>query len=68
MIGQQITGEDGKPLQSLNLTPELQYNPSQEVLKLMERVQRDYQVGWALQHRPFDEFDGYSLLERARLD
>lgn len=68
MIGQKITGEDGKPLEGLKLEQELSYNPPQEVLKLMQRVQQDYQVGWALQHRPFDEFDGVSLLERARLD
>lgn len=32
------------------------------------RVQRDYQVAYTLQHRPFREFDGYSLLQRARMD
>jgi hypothetical protein len=31
-------------------------------------VQDDYNRSWRLQHRPFDEFDGYSLLQRARLD
>lgn len=68
MIGQQITGADGKPLpQFLKLTAS-QYNPPDEVKELFNRVQRDYQVAYSLQHRPFKEFDGYSLLDRARLD
>ncbi len=29
---------------------------------------KDYQIAYALQHRPFDYFDGVSLLERTRLD
>lgn len=37
-------------------------------MDLWTRVQRDYQVAWALQHRPFQEFDGYSLLQRSRMD
>lgn len=37
-------------------------------MRLFERVQRDYQVAYTLQHRSFDEFDGMSLLDRARLD
>ncbi len=44
------------------------YNPPDEVKRLFARVQADYQVAWALQNRPFREFDGYSLLERARMD
>ena len=68
MIGQRITGEDGKPLEQYNkLTPSA-YQPPEEVRKLFARVQKDYQIAWALQHRPFDEFDGYSLLDRTRLD
>jgi hypothetical protein len=31
-------------------------------------VQMDYAQAWRLQHRSFDEFDGVSLLDRARLD
>lgn len=37
-------------------------------MDLFAKVQHDYQIGYQLQHRPFDQFDGYSLLERARLD
>ncbi len=44
------------------------YNPSEEVKKLFAQVQKDYNIAWRLQHRSFDEFDGMSLLDRARLD
>lgn len=44
------------------------YQPSPEISKLFAQVQVDYQTAWRLQHRGFDEFDGYSLLERARMD
>lgn len=44
------------------------YNPPEQIKKLFAQVQRDYSVAWRLQHRSFDEFDGMSLLDRARLD
>lgn len=44
------------------------YQPPEEIKKLFARVQDDYNRAWRLQHRPFDEFDGYSLLQRAKLD
>lgn len=44
------------------------YNPPEEIKKLFARVQKDYSIAWRLQHRSFDEFDGMSLLDRARLD
>lgn len=44
------------------------YQPPDEIKKLFARVQRDYDIAWRLQHRSFDEFDGYSLLQRAKLD
>ena len=44
------------------------YNPPEEIKKLFARVQQDYSIAWRLQHRTFDEFDGMSLLDRARLD
>lgn len=69
MIGSIVTGEDGKPLdgngQALAVSA---YNPSEDIKKLFARVQADYQVAWSLQNRTFDEFDGYSLLQRAKLD
>lgn len=68
MIGQRITGEDGKPLDQYSKLSPSQYQPSEEIKRLFARVQTDYQVSYTLQHRPFDEFDGISLVERTRLD
>lgn len=70
MIGQKITSDkDGNPLdnQGNKLTVSL-YQPPQAVKELYAKNQLDYQVAYALQHREFNEFDGYSLLTRARLD
>lgn len=69
MIGQLIVDKDGNPIdsQGQKLSPS-PYQPSTEVKQLWERVQRDYQVAFSLQHRAFKEFDGYSLLQRAKLD
>lgn len=69
MISGVVTDKDGNPVdgngKSLNPSP---YQPGPAVTKLFDRVQTDYQTGYNLQHRPFNEFDGYSLLDRARLD
>lgn len=69
MIGNIVIGKDGKPIDgagnSLSLSA---YQPSQDVLNVWAKCQDDYQRAYNLQHRPFDEFDGVSLLERARLD
>lgn len=69
MIATIVTGEDGKPIDGngKSLTQSA-YNPSEEIKKLFAQVQTDYQIAWSLQNRPFDEFDGYSLLQRSRLD
>lgn len=68
MIGQSITGEDGNPLEQYKKLTESAWHPCDEVLRLFERVQKDYGVAWRLQQRPFDEFDGISLLQRAKRD
>lgn len=69
MIGQTVTSKDGNPIDSGGTKlSESTYQPSEEVMKLFARCQRDYQVAYTLQHRPFDEFDGYSLLQRAKRD
>lgn len=69
MIGKIVTSADGKPIDGNGKAlTESSYNPPEEVKKLFARVQSDYQTAWSLQNRPFDEFDGYSLLERSRLD
>lgn len=70
MIGAQITSDsEGYPLDNnggkLSVSS---YAPPEEIVKLFSKVQNDYNRAWRLQHRGFDEFDGYSLLERARLD
>lgn len=70
MIGALVTDtKTGEPLDgSGNKLSRSTYQPSQDVLMLWNRCQDDYQRAWRLQHRPFDEFDGYSLLQRAKMD
>lgn len=69
MIGAIVSGADGEPVDGNgNKLSASAYQPSEEVKKLFAQVQRDYQVAYTLQHREFDEFDGMSLLQRARLD
>lgn len=76
MIGQRVTAEynkngqlKGAPIDSGgNKLTVSNYQPSPAVLELFSRCMLDYQVAYNLQHRPFDYFDGYSLLERTRLD
>jgi hypothetical protein len=69
MIGTVVTGENGDPVDGngKKLSPS-SYQPNDEVKKLFERIQIDYNSAYTLQHRPFDEFDGMSLLDRANLD
>ena len=68
MIGQRITGPDGKPLVQYENLAKSAYQPSPEVMDLFAKCQMDYQVAYNLSHQAFDEFDGMSLLQRARLD
>lgn len=69
MIGSIVTDKDGKPLDNNGKALAVSsYNPPEAIKTLFSRCQRDYQVGWTLQNRPFDEFDGYSLLQRSRMD
>lgn len=69
MIAQIVTDKDGNPIdgngQKLSVSS---YSPPQDILKLFAQVQTDYSIAWRLQHREFDEFDGVSLLDRARMD
>lgn len=69
MVAGIVTDKDGNPIDGngVKLSPSA-YNPPEEVKKLFSRCQKDYQLGYTLQHRPFDEFDGISLLQRAKLD
>lgn len=68
MIGQIITKENGAPSDAYNKLSKSSYQPKGDVLKLWQAIQKDYQIAYLLQHRPFKEFDGISLLERAKLD
>lgn len=69
MIGSIIIGKDGLLVdgsgKSLSRSA---YQPSADVMSVYSKCQQDYQRSYNLQHRPFDEFDGVSLLERTRLD
>lgn len=69
MIGQKITDANGIPLDNNgNKLSKSKYVPDPAIMKLFARCQQDYSIAWNLQHRTFDEFDGMSLLDRARLD
>lgn len=69
MVGQVVLDKDGMPVSGngTKLNPS-QYNPPAHVKELFMRVQKDFQTAYMLQHKPFDEFDGYSLLQRAKMD
>ena len=70
MIGNYVTdGATGQPLDNQgNKLSKSSYQPTPEIMKLFSRCQADYQRAWRLQHRPYDEFDGLSLLQRAKND
>lgn len=80
MIGGKVTVEyeksgsntgqiKGAPMDGAgNKLTQSNYQPSDEVLELFSRCMHDYQIAYNLQHRPFDYFDGQSLLERTRND
>ena len=69
MVAGIVTGKNGLPITSggKSLTPSALVLPH-EVRKFILHFQTDYTTAWNLQRKPFDEFDGYSLLERAKLD
>lgn len=68
MIGLSVTDETGKPLEQYSKLSKSAYQPSDEVKRLYAQCQNDYMMAYRLQHRPFDEFDGVSVLQRAYLD
>ena len=69
MIAGEVTREkDGTPIMGGKKLSASAYSPSKDVLDLFSKVQDDYTVAYSLQHRPFNEFDGLSLLERTRRD
>lgn len=70
MIANTVTDEQGKPKTegSTSSLAKTQYNPGEEVKKLWQQVLKDYSNAYSLQNRPFDEFDGLSLLQRTNMD
>lgn len=61
--------KDGAPIDSKGKKLSTSsYQPIQEVKNLFAQVQVDYGMNWRLQHQPFKEFDGLSLLDRTRVD
>ena len=70
MIGQIPTsGKDGKPvLGNGTKLSQSSFTEPKEAQDFRARFQKDFQVCWAMMHRGLDEFDGYSVLDRARLD
>lgn len=69
MIAGIVSDKEGNPIDGNgNKLSASTYSPSKDVMTLFERVQNDYTVAYNLQHRPFKEFDGLSLLERSRRD
>jgi len=69
MIGNIVVGKDGKPLESgaTKLSQSSLILPF-EVRKFFSFFQNDYQTAYNLQRKPLDEFDGISLLDRAKTD
>lgn len=70
MIGGKVTNSTtGEPQDNTgNKLSVSSYQPSNEVVALFSKCQDDYQRAYTLQHRPFDEFDGVSLLQRSKTD
>ncbi len=69
LVGNIITDESGNPLDSggKKLTKS-NLVLSSEMRKFFANFQKDYLTAWTLQRKPLDEFDGYSLLDRAKID
>ena len=51
MIGELLYNKQGKPLSAVS-----NYQPSNEVALLTSRIQKDYQIGFNILHRPYREF------------
>lgn len=69
MISGVVTDAKGNPVDGNGkVLTKSEYCPNDEVKKLFVQVQTDYFTNYTLQNRPFTEFDGYSLLQRDRMD
>jgi hypothetical protein len=67
MIYNLILDDKGVPVTGQKLT-QSSYNPPQEVQKLFALCQKEYDRAYTLLNKPWDEFDGQTLLNRTRLD
>lgn len=69
MIGNIVTDENGEPLNNggSRLSKSSLVIPP-NVRKFFLQFQTDYTTNWLLQRKPLDEFDGLSLLDRAKTD
>lgn len=69
MIAGIVSDKDGNPVDGQGKKLAVSsYAPPKDVMDLFQKVQDDYTVAYNLQHRPLNEFDGVSLLERSRRD
>lgn len=67
MIANLILDDKGVPVTGQKLTKST-YQPSQDVQKLFALCQKEYDRAYTLMHKSLDEFDGYSLLQRTKMD
>lgn len=64
-----IDSKTGNPVDSQGKSLTVSsYQPPAQVMEVWGKCRDDYQRAYNLQHRPFSEFDGVSLLERSRVD
>lgn len=63
MIGNLLINEKGNIA-----SPISSYQPEDNIKKLTEKISQDFSVAYNLQHKPFTEFNDYSLLQRCDLD
>src|SRR3990167_1894506 len=63
MIGNLATNEQDKII-----TIPSSFQPPKEVCVLTERIKQDYQTGYNILHRTFEEFNDKSLVERMNVD
>ena len=45
-----------------------EFQPSEEVKNLTARIKKDYEIGYGILHRPFEEFNDLSLVQRMDVD
>ena len=49
-------------------SPVSAYQPALDIRNLTEKISQDFGIAYNLQHKPFTEFNDYSLLQRADID